>query len=209
MPGAANSSGLDNPAAHPHLSHPPPRRMRPAAIRLVPPEPMDMQIHPRPEGLRVARTRRSLGGTLLLMMTACGGGGTAAPAPAPEPMTFAPSLSVDLSRMQRLRTGVYVRDVVPGIGPAVQRGAMVRVRYAGWLTDGTVVDAVLPPSEPRVFRLVRGQVIRGWESGLEGMRPGGQRQLVVPPDQAYGRRGRGGIPPNATLVFLVELVSVR
>jgi len=144
----------------------------------------------------------------MVMLAACGASGGAPPA-APGAIAFAPALNVDLSAMQRLRSGVYIRDVREGEGAGVRRGDRVAVRYAGWLPDGTVFDAVAPPSPPREFRLGDGQVIRGWENGLVGMRAGGQRQLVVPPSEGYGGRRVGNVPPDATLVFLIELVSIR
>jgi FKBP-type peptidyl-prolyl cis-trans isomerase FkpA len=148
---------------------------------------------------------------MLMMLAACGSAaaGVQAPAAAPEAMQFAPALEVNLAAMERLSAGVYVRDIRAGEGPSVVRGDRVTVRYVGWLPDGTVFDAIVPPSTPREFRLGDREVIRGWESGLLGMKAGGQRQLVVPPDQGYGARREGNIPPNSTLVFLVELVSVR
>lgn len=158
--------------------------------------------------------RGLLCGVLGMMLAACGGaaaaGGEApAPAEALETITFAPALEVDLAAMERLSSGVYVRDIRPGEGPSVRRGDRVTVRYVGWLPDGTLFDAIVPPSTPREFRLGDGEVIRGWESGMVGMKAGGQRQIIVPPSQGYGGRRVGNIPPNATLVFLVELVSAR
>lgn len=154
--------------------------------------------------------RRLLCGVLGMMLAACGGAaGGSAPVVAPEAISFAPALEVDLAAMERLSSGVYVRDIRPGEGPSVRRGDHVSVRYVGWLPDGTMFDAVVPPSTPREFRLGDGDVIRGWESGLVGMKAGGQRQIVVPPSLGYGGRRIDNIPANSTLVFLVELVSSR
>jgi FK506-binding nuclear protein len=111
--------------------------------------------------------------------------------------------------MQRLESGVLVRDMRLGEGPTVRRGDDVAVRYVGWLPDGKLFDAVVPPNAPKEFRLGGGEVIRGWEQGVLGMRVGGQRQIIVPPSAGYGRRRVEGIPPGSTLVFLVELVSAR
>jgi FKBP-type peptidyl-prolyl cis-trans isomerase len=150
---------------------------------------------------------------MLMMLAACSSAGPAAgvqaPAPEPEAITFAPSLEVDLAAMERLSSGVYVRDVREGEGPGVIRGDRVTVRYVGWLPDGTLFDAIVPPNAPREFRLGDGEVIRGWESGMVGMKVSGQRQIVVPPSLGYGARRVDNIPANSTLVFLVELVSVR
>jgi FKBP-type peptidyl-prolyl cis-trans isomerase FkpA len=128
---------------------------------------------------------------------------------APEAITFAPAMQVDLSAMERTSDGVYYRDLVVGQGPSVRRGTRVSVHFAGFLPDGTQVDAVAPPSAPVEFELGGTGVIRGWQTGIIGMRAGGQRQLVVPPALAYGRRQVGRVPPNATLVFVIKLVSAR
>jgi FKBP-type peptidyl-prolyl cis-trans isomerase FkpA len=128
---------------------------------------------------------------------------------APESITFAPALQVDLASMQRTSAGVYYRDLVTGDGPQVRRGHHVTLHFAGFLPDGTQIDAVAPPSAPVEFDLGSGTVIRGWESGIVGMRAGGQRQLVVPAAQAYGGRRVGLVPPNSNLVFIIKLVSAR
>jgi FKBP-type peptidyl-prolyl cis-trans isomerase len=125
--------------------------------------------------------------------------------------TYAPELNVDLSRMTRLESGLHLEDLEEGRGEPVQAGQMVLVHYTGWLADGSRFDSSREPGR-RPFDLVvgRGEVIEGWEQGLVGMREGGRRMLVIPPSLGYGTRGAGGvIPPNATLVFDVELVEVR
>ena len=107
-------------------------------------------------------------------------------------------------------------DVVEGTGPAATGGTVV-VHYTGWLHDaaandghGRKFDSSHDRREPFAFRLGAGEVIRGWDEGVAGMKVGGKRTLVIPPDMGYGARGAGGvIPPNATLVFDVELVDVR
>jgi FKBP-type peptidyl-prolyl cis-trans isomerase FkpA len=147
---------------------------------------------------------------LFLLLAVSGGCSAAAStALAPESISFAPALGVDMSAMQRTNDGLYYRDLVVGQGPSARRGTRVSVHFAGFLPDGTPVDAVAPPSAPVEFELGAGGVIRGWQSGVLGMRAGGQRQLVVPPALAYGERQVGKIPPNATLVFVIKLVSAR
>jgi FKBP-type peptidyl-prolyl cis-trans isomerase FkpA len=145
---------------------------------------------------------------LMVLVAGCGPaqGGSAA---APEPVAFAPALNVELGQMQRLPSGVYVRDLRVGEGAPARAGQRLQVHFAGWLPNGTQFDALVPPAAPVEFRLGERKVIRGWEEGLVGMRPGGQRQLVVPPSMGYGRRAVGAVPPNATLVFVIDLVSAR
>ena len=109
-----------------------------------------------------------------------------------------------------LPTELTVTDVASGTGAEAKSGAMVAVNYVGMLPDGTVFDASERHGKPITFQLGAGQVIRGWDEGLVGMKVGGKRRLVIPPDMAYGSQGAGGlIPPNATLIFDVELVGVQ
>lgn len=146
---------------------------------------------------------------LLVLLTGCGQATAGANAVPLEGISFAPQLQVDLTQMERTTSGVYVRDLVIGTGPTATRGQRVGMHYAGFLPDGTPIDARTPPSVPYDFVLGQGKVIRGWEAGILGMRVGGQRQLVIPPSEAYGGRRVGTVPPNATLVFVVKLVSAR
>ncbi len=107
-------------------------------------------------------------------------------------------------------SGLQYYDMVEGSGAAAEAGQQVAVHYTGWLEDGTKFDSSLDRGEPFVFGLGQRQVIPGWDEGVAGMKPGGQRQLVIPSELAYGAAGAGGvIPPNATLIFEVELVEVR
>ncbi|HEU4885324.1 MAG TPA: FKBP-type peptidyl-prolyl cis-trans isomerase [Longimicrobium sp.] len=146
---------------------------------------------------------------LLLLLAGTSACAAASSSLALESITFAPSLQVELAAMQRTNTGVYYRDLVVGQGPQVSRGHRVAVHFAGFLPDGTQFQQVAAPNAPVEFELGTGAVIRGWESGMIGMRPGGQRQLVVPAAQAYGSRQVGRVPPNANLVFVIKLVSAR
>ena len=112
--------------------------------------------------------------------------------------------------------GLEKIDVVEGQGAEARAGNVV-VHYTGWLHDpakpdghGRKFDSSHDRREPFQFRLGAGQVIRGWDEGVAGMKVGGKRTLIIPPEMGYGSRGAGGvIPPNATLVFDVELVDVK
>lgn len=111
---------------------------------------------------------------------------------------------------QKLPSGLEIHDEVAGEGEPVKPGAKVKVHYTGWLTDTkeTVFDSSVKRGEPIEFGL--NQVIRGWQEGIPGMKPGGVRVLRIPPDLAYGKRGAGGlIGPDATLVFRVELLGSK
>lgn len=114
-------------------------------------------------------------------------------------------------------SGMTMTDTVKGNGPAAKRGNIVVVHYTGWLYDPTApgnkgqkFDSSVDRGEPFSFMLGAGRVIRGWDEGLVGMTVGSKRTLVIPPDMGYGSRGAGNtIPPNATLVFDVELLELR
>jgi FKBP-type peptidyl-prolyl cis-trans isomerase len=101
-----------------------------------------------------------------------------------------------------------IEDLVTGKGPEAVRGKSVQVHYTGWLLDGTKFDSSVG-GEPFSFRLGAGEVIEGWDRGVAGMKVGGKRKLTLPPDLGYGAGGAPPeIPPNATLVFEVELLGV-
>ena len=103
-----------------------------------------------------------------------------------------------------------IEKLTPGTGPAAKMGDTVTVHYTGWLTNGTKFDSSVDRKEPFAFPLGAGKVIKGWDEGVAGMKVGGKRTLVIPPQMGYGARGAGGvIPPNATLLFDVELIEVK
>jgi FKBP-type peptidyl-prolyl cis-trans isomerase FkpA len=105
--------------------------------------------------------------------------------------------------------GLVIEDTVVGQGAAASAGRNIVVHYAGWLADGTQFDSSKEKQDPFEFTLGRKEVMDGWEEGLPGMKVGGTRKLTVPPVLAYGEEGAGDtIPPNATLTFEVELLSV-
>ncbi|MDB5646914.1 FKBP-type peptidyl-prolyl cis-trans isomerase [Methylobacterium sp.] len=111
-------------------------------------------------------------------------------------------------------SGLQYRDEVVGTGPEPKAGQKVSVHYTGWLDDGgkpgKKFDSSRDRGTPFSFTLGAGQVIAGWDTGVATMKVGGKRTLIIPPDQGYGARGAGGlIPPNATLIFDVELLGAR
>src|SRR5512137_921472 len=104
---------------------------------------------------------------------------------------------------------IKVETITSGAGPSARRGDTVTVHYTGWLTDGTKFDSSVDRDEPFSFVLGAGQVIQGWDQGVAQLRVGDKARLTIPPELAYGRAGYpGAIPPNATLVFEVELLNV-
>ena len=107
-------------------------------------------------------------------------------------------------------TGLKYVDLEVGDGPEATSGKNVEVHYTGWLENGTKFDSSLDRQEPFTFRLGAGEVIEGWDQGVAGMKVGGKRKLIIPPDLGYGEQGAGGaIPPGATLIFEVELLGVQ
>jgi FKBP-type peptidyl-prolyl cis-trans isomerase FkpA len=116
--------------------------------------------------------------------------------------------------MQTTPSGLQYEDVVAGDGASAAAGQDVRVHYTGWLYQdgvaGRKFDSSKDRGQPFEFSLGAGMVIRGWDEGVAGMQVGGTRRLVIPPELGYGARGAGGvIPPNATLLFEVELLGVE
>lgn len=124
-----------------------------------------------------------------------------------EQTTFAPALGVNLATSTRTAEGLYYRDLVVGTGAELTSGRTVSVFYQGALANGSQFDAT--GASPFAFRLGVGQVIRGWDLGVAGMKVGGRRQLIIPPSLGYGGQRVGPIPPNSILVFTVEAAGVQ
>lgn len=160
-------------------------------------------------GRRVAVVRAWRLGVLVgsLALAACNGAPpppevAPGPAPADEPAETA-------ADPVQLPSGLQYIDLVAGTGDLAVRGKMARVHYTGWLLDGTEFDSSWNRRQPFDFPLGAGQVIAGWDLGVENMRVGGRRQLIIPPQLAYGETGAPpDIPPDATLVFEVDLLAV-
>ena len=107
-------------------------------------------------------------------------------------------------------SGLVYEDTVVGEGAEAVAGNYVSVHYTGWLTNGEKFDSSKDRDEPFEFPLAQRHVIAGWDEGVQGMKVGGTRKLTIPPQLGYGARGAGGvIPPNATLVFEVELLAIQ
>lgn len=150
---------------------------------------------------------------VVVLAAACGGGGSGAsdgPLPPSDPamLTYADELEIDLSEFEKTASGLYIQDVVVGTGARANRTSRVWIMYVGFLPDGTVFDGQLQ-GDPFHFRLGGSEVIRGWNEGVRGMRVGGRRRLIVRPGLGYGSRGRGDVPPGATMIFDVQLVDVN
>jgi len=128
----------------------------------------------------------------------------------PATSEYAAALNVSISSMTKTASGLYYKDLVTGTGATASAGYTARVQYAGYLVNGVQFDT----SEGKTpayfeFLLNAGKVIKGWDEGVQGMKVGGKRQLVIPPDLGYGTSGSGLIPGNAILVFEVTLLQVR
>jgi FKBP-type peptidyl-prolyl cis-trans isomerase len=147
-------------------------------------------------------------GLILLVLSGCGDDPVGVPFEVIEETTFAPSLGVDLSQMERLSNGTYVRDLVEGAGASAAYGPTLTVTYDGWLTDGTRFDG-----GQLTFAMGAGRMPLGFEDGLLGLQVGGTRQVVVAPARGFGglaQIGQAGVtvPPGSVLVYRMTLDGV-
>ena len=142
-----------------------------------------------------------------LTLIAC----TSGEAPSTPSVTPNPSAPASASNAPRTTpSGLIIETLAAGSGATAKAGDKVSVHYTGWLTNGTKFDSSRDRNEPFNFNLGAGQVIPGWDEGVAGMQPGGKRRLTVPAHLAYGPRGAGGvIPPDAVLIFEVELLAIQ
>ena len=142
-----------------------------------------------------------------VILVACGGGEPKGDA---SGGAMAAELGIDPANLTKTASGLQYQDVASGTGAEATPGQVAVVHYTGWLTDGTKFDSSRDRGEPFSFPLGGGQVIAGWDEGVAGMKVGGRRKLVIPPDLGYGVGGSPPvIPPASTLVFDVELLEVR
>jgi len=155
--------------------------------------------------------------TLLVAATAVLAGAAFAQSPQKGPAEGSPPSSTTVSKIGAKVTELQIIEQLQGTGIEAAAGKAVTVHYTGWLYDpaaadghGAKFDSSLDRKAPFVFPLGAGRVIKGWDEGVAGMKVGGKRTLLIPPHKAYGERGAGGvIPPNATLIFDVELLDVK
>lgn len=117
--------------------------------------------------------------------------------------------SSNMNNFQTLPNGLKIQDEVVGNGQEVKSGDTVTVNYIGTLENGTKFDSSYDRNQPFTTQIGVGQVIKGWDEGIVGMKEGGKRKLIIPADLGYGSQGVGSIPPNSTLIFEIELLSVN
>lgn len=152
--------------------------------------------------LRNARWRLAALGAVMLMAGGCGGDDMTGPQVITE-VEFAASLGINLADFTRTSSGLYIEDIEEGSGEPAASGNEVEVAYTGWLTDGTSFDG-----GAFSFVLGAGQVVRGFDEGVMGMRVGGVRRIIIPPALGYGSQGSGPVPPDAIMIFQIEVLAI-
>ena len=166
--------------------------------------------------MRFARIAAVAGG--LVLLAACGYAAPAANAPTagvagatPTPVPGADDFNAGAGMTPvKYPDGLQIIDVKAGTGTQVKKGDQLSVHYTGWLANGTKFDSSRDRGQPLDVTIGQGQVIKGWDEGVATMKVGGKRTLIIPPQLGYGARGAGGvIPPNATLIFDVELLGAK
>lgn len=153
---------------------------------------------------------RRTGGPAILVLGLLVAIGCATAFTSPRALTYAPETGVDLSQMRELSSGLLIQDLSDGFGDReVRRGSRVAIHYIGQFPDGRKFDSSLDQGETMEFRLGRHEVILGWEEAVMGMKTGGRRKIVVPPQLAYGAQGVDDVvPPDQVLVFEIQLVKI-
>jgi len=137
-------------------------------------------------------------------------GATYSNGPAVAPSPADPMAGIDPKKIITTDSGLRFIDITEGTGAAPKKGQIVTVNYTGWLKDGTKFDSSYDRNQPFQFAIGQGQVIRGWDEGVAGMKVGGKRKLMIPPALGYGAAGAGDvIPPNSDLIFDVELLKTQ
>jgi len=157
--------------------------------------------------IRIATAIMLFAATIGLAQTATHKAATKPATPAARPNTAAPTKVTGDGI--KTASGLQYWDIRPGTGQVAKEGDHVKVHYTGWLTSGKKFDSSVDAHQPFEFTIGKGDVIKGWEEGVSGMKVGGKRQLRIPPDLAYGDRGYPGvIPAKATLVFDIQLLAI-
>jgi len=154
-------------------------------------------------------TKRVLAGIAILILGMLSGFAQTARKTAPpvRPNTSAPTKVTGDG--VKTESGLQYWDIKVGVGQEAKSGDKVKVHYTGWFTSGKKFDSSVDAQQPYSFTLGQGNVIKGWDEGVAGMKVGGKRQLRIPPELAYGEQGyKGVIPPNSTLIFDVQLLAV-
>lgn len=157
----------------------------------------------------VIRMRNPTAVLALLAAAACIGEPDVVGPPDPTELTYADELDIDFARMTQTTSGLWYEDLQVGEGEMPIAGDSVFVLYSGWLHNGILFDSVTDPDDALGFHFLIDAVIPGFVEGLQSMREGGIRKLVIPPHLGYGAQPRQGVPSNSTLVFQVNLLDVR